>query len=92
VHFFRDVKPVRFVRKPPPFAARAALVTEPTETEKPRLAEIAANLAQVGGVSAQLENAYAQQALLKIATTRFRYYSEAVDRYNKASWAAMLAR
>ncbi len=92
VHFFRDVKPVRFVRKPPPFAARAALVTEPTEAEKPRLAEIAANLAQVGGVSAQLENAYAQQALLKIATTRFRYYSEAVDRYNKASWAAMLAR
>jgi hypothetical protein len=92
VHFFRDVQPVKFVRKPPPFAARAALVTDPTETEKPRLADIQANLAQVEAVAAQIEAAYAQQALLKISTTRFRYYSEAVERYNKASWAAVLAR
>lgn len=92
VHFFRDVQPVKFVRRPPPFAARAALVTDPTETEKPRLADIQANLAQVEAVAAQIEAAYAQQALLKISTTRFRYYGEAVERYNKASWAAVLAR
>jgi len=92
IHFFRDVQPVKFVRKPPPFAARAALVTEPTQTETPRLADIQANLAQVEAVATQLEAAYAQQALLKISTTRFRYYGEAVERYNKASWAAVLSR
>jgi hypothetical protein len=92
VYFFRDLQPVKFVRKPPAFAAKLAEFTSPTPAEQARIAQIQDNLAQVEAVSPQIEQAFAHQAVMKISTARFRAYGEAIERYNKASWASALAR
>lgn len=92
VYFFRDLQPVKFVRKPPGFAAKLSEFTAPTPAEQARIAQIQDNLAQVEAVSAQIEQAFAHQAVMKISTARFRAYGEAIERYNKASWANALAR
>ena len=90
--FFRDLKPVQFVRKAPELAGRLAAFTQPTDAEQARIDQIKANLEQVEAVSAQVEKAFAHQAVLKISTARFRIFGELVERYNKASWGAALAR
>ena len=92
VYFFRDLQPVKFVRKPPAFAAKLSEFTAPTPAESARLSQIQDNLAQVEAVSAQIEQAFAHQAVMKISTARFRAYGEAIERYNKATWATALAR
>lgn len=92
VYFFRDLQPVKFVRKPPAFAAKLGEFPTPTPAEQARIAQIQDNLAQVEAVSPQIEQAFAHQAVMKISTARFRAYGEAIERYNKASWASALAR
>jgi hypothetical protein len=92
VYFFRELQPVKFVRKPPVFAAKLAEFTAPTPAEQARIDQIRDNLAQVEAVSAQIEQAFAHQAVMKISTARFRAFGEAIERYNKASWASALAR
>jgi predicted amino acid-binding ACT domain protein len=92
VYFFRDLKPVKFVRKPPGFAAKLSEFTAPTPAEQARISQIQDNLTQVEAVSPQIEQAFAHQAVMKISTARFRAYGEAIERYNKASWSNALAR
>lgn len=91
VHYFRDLKPVKFVRRTPDFEARiGGLAPSPSETQKARIEEIRANLRTVEELKPDLEQAFAHQALLKISTARFRYYGALVERYNAASWAKIL--
>lgn len=90
--YFRDLKPVHFVRKTPEFAARLAGFAQPTDTEQARIDEIKSNLAQVEALSGQIDQAFGHQAVLKISTARFRVFGEIVERYNKATWGSALAR
>lgn len=95
VYFFRDLKPVRFVRPPVDVDAllRAAAGVPPDgldEKAKRRVAKIRENYARVEAVSADIDASLAHEAHLELATARFRFYSALVDRFNAARWTDLI--
>jgi hypothetical protein len=86
VAYFRDLQPVRFVRKPVDVEAIVA------GAGGERADEIRKNYAQVEALQPDLEASLAHQARLEIETGRFRFYKAWVERFNGQRWVDLVGR
>ncbi len=90
VAFFRDLRPVRFVRRP---VDVEALVAGPLDAAgQERAAQIRKNYADVQAVQPDIEASLAHQARLEIETGRFRFYKAWVERFNAQRWVDLVGR
>jgi hypothetical protein len=86
VAFFRDLQPVRFVRKPVDVEAIVGGATGE------RADEVRKNYAQVDALQPELDASLAHQARLEIETGRFKFYRAWVDRFNGQRWVDLVGK